>query len=84
MTITLGRHDVEIDENDIVLDNGYCIQVLTKSFITGKFDKVTSMISKKLFSDFLKKKCLVLFKENEFGKYYHFDLNRLLEEGYVL
>ena len=89
MTIKLGRYNVEIDEEDIVLDNGCCIQVLTRGFVFGRFvfglfNKGIPRISKKLFSEFLKKKCLVLFKENEFGKYYHFDLNRLLEEGYAL
>ena len=84
MTIVLGRHEVEVNDEDVVLDNGCCVQVITRYYTTGRFDKTTPRISKKLFNEFLKKNCLILFKENEYGKYYHFDTNRLFEEGYVL
>ena len=84
MTIHLGRYDVEVTDEDVVLDNDCCVQVITRSFRTGRFDTVTPKISKKLYKEFLKKNCLVLFKENEYGKYYHFDTYRLFEEGYAL
>ena len=84
MTIHLGRYDVEVTDEDVILDNNCCVQVITRSFRIGRLDKVTPIISKKLYKEFLKKSCLVLFKENEYGKYYHFDTDKLFEEGYAL
>ena len=84
MTIVLGRHEVEVNDEDVVLDNGYYIQVVTKRVHTGNFGYVAPSISKKLYKEFLKKNCIVLYKEECGYKYYHFDTNRLFEEGYAL
>ena len=49
MTIHLGRYDVDVTDEDVVLDNGFCVQVITRYYTTGRFDKTTPLISKKLF-----------------------------------
>lgn len=48
--LKVGREILKLNENDIVMDNGACIQVITR--YTGKgFDKYPVKMSKKLFAD---------------------------------
>lgn len=35
MTIKIRKDMVELDNNDIILDNGACIQILTKTRLVG-------------------------------------------------
>lgn len=92
MTIELkiGRSIYNIDENDIVMDNGACIQVITK--MTGAAWREHPVImSKKLFCDL--KKVGFLYTNDELKdvakkKYrdmvtlYKFDLERMRQAGY--
>lgn len=48
--LKVGREILELNENDIVMNNGACIQIITR--YTGKgFDKYPVKMSKKLFTD---------------------------------
>ena len=88
----IGRYEKHIGKNDLILDNGACIQVVTQ---TGKRigirDFENLLMSKKLFKDL--KTCGFIFadeeknkKANEFYKsifltYYRFDIDRMIESG---
>lgn len=48
--LKVGRNVLDISENDLILDNGACYQIVTQKIGHG-FNKVTPRMSKKLFSD---------------------------------
>lgn len=48
--LKVGRNILDISKNDLILDNGACYQIVTQKVGHG-FHKVTSRMSKKLFSD---------------------------------
>ena len=48
--LKVGRNILDISENDLILDNGACYQIVTQKIGHG-FNKVTPRMSKKLFSD---------------------------------
>lgn len=92
MTIELkiGRKIYNIDENDIVMDNGACIQVITK-MAGAAWREHPVIMSKKLFSDL--KKVGFLYTNSELEdiatKKYHststlykFDIDRMKQAGY--
>lgn len=56
--LKVGRNIFDIDENDLILDNGTCYQIITKAIGSG-FNKSIPVISKKLFTDL--KKCELIF-----------------------
>ena len=52
--LKVGRNILDIDENDLILDNGACYQIITKE-IGKAFSHYPPVMSKKLFNDL--KKC---------------------------
>lgn len=87
--LKIGRNTYNIDENDIVMDNGACIQVITK--MTGAAWREHPVImSKKLFCDL--RKVGFLYTDEELKdvakKKYHsvtlykFDVERMKQAGY--
>lgn len=50
MELKVGRRIIDIDENDLILDNGACYQIVTKEIGTG-FYKPSPVMSKKLFNE---------------------------------
>lgn len=91
--IKIGRYIKHIDKDDLILDNGACIQVTTQtgeSLGWGRFAYLK--MSKKLFKDL--KTCAFIYvdeaktrKANEpyskpFLTYYRFDIDRLIANGY--
>ena len=56
--IKVGRNILDINENDLILDNGACYQIITKRIRFG-FNESIPVMSKKLFSDL--KKCELIF-----------------------
>lgn len=84
--LKIGRIFFDIDENDIILFNGACWQLITKVVWSG-WHGCYPTVSKKLCEKFVKKDILVLFrKEGEYltsdGKqmglyYYKFDMKKL-------
>lgn len=56
--LKIGRNVFDIDENDMILDNGACYQIITRKIVKG-FDSYSPIMSKKLFSEL--KKCGLVF-----------------------
>ena len=89
--LKVGRNILSIDENDLILDNGACYQIVTKKIGSG-FNKTTPLMSKKLFSDL--KKCELIFTSeglrlaaikkygNHVQTYRKFNVERMKEMGY--
>lgn len=91
VTLKVGRNILNINENDLILDNGSCYQIITKQIGSG-FNKITPVISKKLFTDL--KKCELIFTSErlrlaaiqKYGKhvktYWKFNVERMKNMGY--
>lgn len=84
--LKVGRHLYDINENDVVMFNGACWQLITRSIFSG-WHSYPPTVSKVICEKFVKKGILVLYKkEREYttaeGKqmglyYYKFDINKL-------
>ena len=70
MKIKCGREEFDLNEKDIILDNGACFQILTRE--TGKgWTKYPPVIAKGLTDKLIKNGDLVLKEEKDGGlKYY--------------
>ena len=89
--LKVGRNILNIDENDLILDNGSCYQIVTKHVGSG-FNKAAPVVSKKLFADL--KKCELIFTSeglrlaaiqrygNHVQTYWKFNVERMKEMGY--
>lgn len=90
--LKIGREIYNINENDIVMDNGACIQVVTKKVGTLWEGYHSLKMSKKLFNDL--KKVNYLYTNDELNKIalekyegvsvtlYKFDIERMCKAGY--
>lgn len=91
--IKIGRYEKSIGKDDLILDNGACIQVVTQigtALGWGQFSNL--QMSKKLFKDL--KACAFIFVDEErtrkanekyekaFLTYYRFDIDRMIKNGY--
>lgn len=90
--IKINRYIKPIGKDDLILDNGACIQVTTQRGAWGTWDYTTLQMSKKLFKD-LKKHGLIFVDrketekinrpyKNPFLTYYRFDIDKLISNGY--
>lgn len=88
--LKVGRNIIELDEKDLILDNGACYQIVTKK--VGGFDWHYPIMSKKLFND-LKKLELIFTSEvlkqdaiKKYGTsvitYWKFNIERMQKLGY--
>ena len=89
--LKVGRNILNIDDNDLILDNGACYQIITKQIGNG-LNKATPVMCKKLFSDL--KKCDLIFTSeglrlaakqkygNHVQTYWKFNIERMKEMGY--
>lgn len=89
--IKIGRYEKYIGKNDLILDNGACIQVITQRGAWGTWNYTSLTMGKKLFKD-LKKLCFIFVDEEKTKKeneryqkprfiYYRFDIDRMIESG---
>ena len=89
-----GRSIVEIDEKDLVLDNGQCVQVITRSIGTIRSPR-TPRLSQSLFKELQYMRILYTNPEivqryskgSSFGigkgqSVWAFDIKKMLEWGY--
>ena len=85
MKIKCGRKEFEVNENDVLLFNGACWQLLTKEVRRG-YDFITPTVSTTLCNKLLKEKKIYMFRrEREYitsdgkqmGLYYY----RFAKEG---
>jgi hypothetical protein len=88
--LKVGRNIIELDEKDLILDNGACYQIVTKR--VGGSDWYYPVMSKKLFHD-LKKLELIFTSEGlkqdaikKYGTsaitYWKFNIERMQKLGY--
>lgn len=70
--LKVGRNIIELDEKDLILDNGACYQIVTKK--VGGFDWYYPIMSKKLFHDL--KKLELIFTS------WKFNIERMQKLGY--
>lgn len=89
--LKVGRNILYISENDLILDNGKCYQIVTQPIKRG-FDTTIPKMSKKMFAD-LKKRELIFTNEKlrtiavkRYGKnfmtYYKFNIEKMKSAGY--
>lgn len=88
----INRYIKPIGKDDLILDNGSCIQVVTQKGSWGDYSYASLGMSKKLFKDL--KTCSFIFVDEELTKkanepyknpfltYYRFDIDRLISNGY--
>ncbi len=62
MVIKAGRKEYDLNENDRILFNGACYQLITRELRIG-FDKNTPIISKTLMKKLIKESKIVLCQE---------------------
>lgn len=88
----INRYIKTIGKDDLILDNGACIQVVTQNGSWGDYNYAPLVMSKKLFKD-LKTRSFIFVDEeltkkanepykNPFLNYYRFDIDRLISNGY--
>ena len=85
----INRYVKHIGKDDLILDNGACIQVTTQKGAWIEWDYAPLIMSKKLFKDL--KTCGFIYvdkaktnKANEKYKhltYYRFDIERMIKSG---
>lgn len=92
IVLKVGRNILYISENDLILDNGACYQIISQPIMRG-FDTTIPRMSKKLFAD-LKKRELIFTNEKlkatamkrhekKFMTYYKFNIERMKSMGYL-
>lgn len=89
--IKIGRRVFCVSEDDIVLDSGSIVQLITQGYTDGWY-MVCPKLSKKLFKDL--KALLILYTDAELEEYtkkhypypdtkcYKFDIPRMIKLGY--
>lgn len=89
--LKVGRNVFDIDENDLILDNGACYILVTKK-VTKGFSSYPPTVSKKLFNDL--KKCELIFTSEglrqtaikQYGNstvtFWKFDVEQMKKLGY--
>lgn len=89
--LKVGRNIFDIDENDLILDNGACYILVTKK-VMKDYSECSPTVSKKLFNDL--KKCGLIFtseglRQNAIKKYgnhvvafWKFDVEQMKKMGY--
>ena len=56
----IGRYEFDINENDVIMDNGSCYQLITRKAGHG-FEKTAPIISRTLFNKLLKEEKIYLY-----------------------
>lgn len=89
--MNIGRYIKNIGKDDLILDNGSCIQVVTQNGAFGEYGYAPLMMSKKLFNELRKVHFIFLDvektkKENEpyntpWLYYFRFDIDLMIESG---
>lgn len=91
MELKVGRNIINIDDNDLILDNGVCYQIITKEIGAG-LNKSFPVVSKKLFNELKKLEFIFtsdglrLQAEKRYGytgiTYWKFNIDRMKKSGY--
>ena len=88
----INKYIKPIGKDDLILDNGSCIQVVTQKGSWGNYGYAPLCMSKKLFKDLKTCSFIIVDEEltkkanepykNPFLTYYRFDIDRLISNGY--
>ena len=90
----INRYVKHIGKDDLILDNGSCIQVTTQKGAWADWNYQTLAMSKKLFKQL--KDCNFIFVDKEktekanekyknpFLTYYRFDIDKMIKNGYPI
>ena len=89
--LKVGRNIFDIDENDLILDNGACYMLVTQEIIKN-YSSYSPTVSKKLFTD-LKKSELIFTSEglrqaaikrygNSVVTFWKFNIRQMQKMGY--
>lgn len=92
VVMKINRYMKLIGKNDLILDNGACIQVTTQNGSFGDYSYSPLIMSQKLFKH-LKTRGFIFVDEKitekanetytkQFLTYYRFDIDRMIESGY--
>lgn len=76
LQVKFGRELVWIDANDVILDNGAIVQILTKQKVAG-WDNSPVRIARNLFKQFKSCAFFIEKKSNDFGTYYAFNIDAM-------
>lgn len=90
--LKVGRIVFDIDENDLILDNGACYQMITKKLRKG-YDSKTPKMSQTLFrslkntgliytNDSLKKAAMEAYSNDDSVTFWKFNIERMKKLGY--
>lgn len=86
--LKVGRNIFEIDDKDLILDNGACRIIITQKYQKG-LELRNPYMSKKLFTDLKKHDLIRISKVELLGKsgkykstYYKFNIEKMKEMGY--
>jgi len=84
----IGRDEIDIDENDVIFDNGSCYQLISRETGHG-FNKCSPIVSNTLFNKLLKNNQIRLVKDKHSYfmtngeevrfKYYKFNMDKIKE-----
>ncbi len=89
--LKVGRNIFDIDENDLILDNGACYMLVTQEIIKN-YSSYSPTVSKKLFTDL--KKCELIFTSeglrqaaikrygNSVVTFWEFNIKKMQKMGY--
>lgn len=87
----INRYIKHIGKDDLIVDNGSCIQITTQTGAWGEYNYAPLIMSKKLFKQL--KYCAFIFVDKEktnkanaqyakpFLTYYRFDIDRMIRSG---
>lgn len=90
--LKIGRYIKFISEDDLILDNGAVVQVITQYGPCRRWSCAPLIMSKKMFKEL--KSLLFIYKDEEktakanaqyekpFLTYYRFDIERMIKAGY--
>ena len=75
MIVKCGRREYDVTENDVVLYNGSCYQIITKNTGSG-WDEYPVILAKAKAVKLIKEGALVKYKEEKRLKYYKFKVKQ--------
>jgi hypothetical protein len=86
--LKIGRRTFNITDDDVVMHNGTCWQLMSQTYFDG-WHRITPIMSKTMCEKFVKKNILVMYKKEreyvttdgrQMGLYYYkFDMEKLNE-----
>lgn len=80
MIVKCRNREFDCKQHDLILDNGACYQIITKSYRTG-YSNYTPVLSKTTFKKLLKEDYIVLSDRKYKAKFGEMDLYEFTEKS---